>query len=124
MARVLGLAEQVQDHADEASQHRDAGRHPQQRGQIGGYHRHICKQVMLTCELWWVDNCGRRSVTLRAENPLRRLRVGDRVIAVRTLADGVVLHLHAQRVRIAVRARLVVEALFAQFLRCKWTAPG
>lgn len=57
--------------------------------------------------------------TLRAEDALGRLRIGDGVVAVRTLAQGVVLHLHAQRVRIAVRARLVVEALFAQFFRCK-----
>lgn len=41
------------------------------------------------------------------------------MIAVRTLADRVVLHLHAQRIRVAVSACLVIEALFAQFFRCK-----
>lgn len=39
MPRILGLAEQMQHHADETGEHGDSRRDAQQRWQIGGEHR-------------------------------------------------------------------------------------
>lgn len=57
--------------------------------------------------------------TLSAENPSCWLCIGYRMEAVGASAQRVVLHLNAQRVRVAVDARFVVETLVAQLFGCK-----
>lgn len=59
-----------------------------------------------------------RALTLGTEDAVSGARVARAVVARLALAVGVVVDLHAGRVRVESTTRLPVEALLAQLLSC------
>lgn len=57
-------------------------------------------------------------LTRGAKLPFGRLVMDDRVEALNAFAFGVIVLLHAQRIRIGIGTRLGIEAWLAEFLSC------
>lgn len=83
----------MQHHANEPRQHGNAARDTEQCRKIRSYGGHV----------------------LCAKDTFRWLRIANGVETGRTLTDGIVDDLHAQRMLIVVDASLIVEALFPKF---------